>query len=549
MASWYDPNWKYRQKITLSHVKAAADLSDFTVAIEVIDPSNPIFARAMASGYDLVVTADDGVTELSFERSIWNPAGSRMVLYVRVPFLSAAIDTAFYIYYGYLACNVDRQSAASAWDGGYEAVYHFEELPASGLLRESLGLHHGLVPRNTTHTTRVDANGVGSAWHFDGTDFVQVTPTIFSPLPAAVTVEIICRILNENTWGPVLCIQDGAGTGGQIFMGWANWYNIRFMSEFYNPPQPGVPANNADMYYVSTSAQIGDFEKLYLNAAFVQQVAFASWHAGYTQVTGTGIGGSSPAPGGQKIPCIVSEIRVSRVVRQPAWMQTTYNNIMANSSFFALAPEEPYTPPFRPINTITPTAVYPDLPGLTWSATRTPIWRTLIQESESGREVRAALWSRPRWKWALVYDWLPSDEATQDLQALLGFFLQRRGAFESFLFLDPEDQGVAGQFIGTGDGATRAYQMQRTLGGYTEPIYDVTGVSTIYLDGVAQDSGWEIDAKGGLTFTAPPGAGVEITADFSYYWRVRFAADECDFETFAWRLWDAKKVELMSVKA
>jgi hypothetical protein len=57
-----------------------------------------------------------------------------------------------------------------------------------------------------------------------------------------------------------------------------------------------------------------------------------------------------------------------------------------------------------------------------------------------------------------------------------------------------------------------------------------------------------LQPNGVITFGAAPAAGVAVTADFSYYFRVRFKNDLQEFENFMSNLWSAKIVELRSVK-
>ena len=50
-----------------------------------------------------------------------------------------------------------------------------------------------------------------------------------------------------------------------------------------------------------------------------------------------------------------------------------------------------------------------------------------------------------------------------------------------------------------------------------------------------------------MTFTAPPPSGQAITADFTYWFRVRFADDTAEFENFMYQLWQSKQIKLQSV--
>lgn len=195
-------------------------------------------------------------------------------------------------------------------------------------------------------------------------------------------------------------------------------------------------------------------------------------------------------------------------------------------------------------------AVFPSLPGLAWSVVRTPIWSTRVQTTVSGKETRTADWSTPVWQWTLQYELL-RDDATDELRTLMGFFLQRQGSYDDFLYQDPDDNSVAGAVIdASADGVTAAFQLVRDLGGYPEPITAINAVSAVYLNGTAQaSSGWSVDAATGVvTFTSAPAASSVVSADFSFYFRVRFKEDQADFEKFAQSLWGLKTIHLMSVK-
>ena len=196
-------------------------------------------------------------------------------------------------------------------------------------------------------------------------------------------------------------------------------------------------------------------------------------------------------------------------------------------------------------------AIFPTLAGLGWSVKRTPQWKTRVQEAISGKETRIADWSFPRWQWELAYDFLRGDPAHAEFQALAGFFNQRQGVFDSFLYQDADDNAVTAQQLATGDGATTAFQLIRTFGGFVEPIIAPNLVSNIYLNGVAQSqSSWSVNATTGLvTFTTAPASGVIVSGDFTYYFRCRFTHDSIDFEKFMSQLWQAKKLAFVSLKS
>jgi hypothetical protein len=87
-------------------------------------------------------------------------------------------------------------------------------------------------------------------------------------------------------------------------------------------------------------------------------------------------------------------------------------------------------------------------------------------------------------------------------------------------------------------------------GGFDEPIVAPNLITAVYFDGITQSpSGYSSDPITGLlTFSTPPGTGLVITADFSYWFRCRFVGDSYDFENFMYRLWQLKKLTFISVR-
>lgn len=198
------------------------------------------------------------------------------------------------------------------------------------------------------------------------------------------------------------------------------------------------------------------------------------------------------------------------------------------------------------------TQVLPTLPGLAWPVVRTPVWDSTVQENISGKEVRVANMTYPRYKWELIYNLLRSDAVNAEFQQMLGFYNSRQGQFDSFLYQDADDNAVTGQPIGTGDGTTTTFQLVRTLGGFVDPILAPHVVSHVYNNGV--DSGgwsvtnWGSSSPGVITYVSAPAAGHPITADFTYYWPVRFDADTMAFNLMMTQFYEVKKIGLISVK-
>jgi uncharacterized protein (TIGR02217 family) len=197
----------------------------------------------------------------------------------------------------------------------------------------------------------------------------------------------------------------------------------------------------------------------------------------------------------------------------------------------------------------------PTLPGLAWSRRKKPAFNTRIASHASGREVRVALMNYPLYEFEATYGLTSSASGfaglgASSLQSLMGFFLQLQGQFGTFLYTDPDDNSVTSQGIGVGDGATTAFSFVRALGGFAEPVGWVNAVSHVYLNGTPQSGGsYGLTTPNTLTFTTPPGAGVVVSADFSFAFQCRFIDDQMDFEEFMSNLWKLESMKFRSVKS
>jgi uncharacterized protein (TIGR02217 family) len=197
--------------------------------------------------------------------------------------------------------------------------------------------------------------------------------------------------------------------------------------------------------------------------------------------------------------------------------------------------------------------IYPVFPGLSYTVTKTPGWATRMQRAVSGRTLRTSDYANPIWNFKLIYavlhdsPWCSYTSPTE-LRTMMDFFNTSQGAFDAFLLNDPSDNTATGSVLGTGDNTNTQFQLLRALvpGGRGEAMIAPNVVGNVYLND-SPVAGWSVDDTTGLvTFATPPGPGVVVTADFTYYFRVYFP-DALDFEEFAHDYWEIKQVKLTSV--
>lgn len=195
--------------------------------------------------------------------------------------------------------------------------------------------------------------------------------------------------------------------------------------------------------------------------------------------------------------------------------------------------------------------VFPTLPGLTFGSSKAPEFSTKTQRAVSGNEARASMAAYPLWTFNLSYEFLRHGASTE-LRQMLGFFLARKGSFDSFLFADPEDNAVTNQNFGTGTGGQTQFQLMRTFGygagcTFDEPVQNVNALTNIKVNGVTKTltTEYTVSATGLVTFVTPPDNALPITWTGSYYYRCRFTKDVSEFTKFMHNLFELKGLEMV----
>jgi uncharacterized protein (TIGR02217 family) len=150
---------------------------------------------------------------------------------------------------------------------------------------------------------------------------------------------------------------------------------------------------------------------------------------------------------------------------------------------------------------------------LTFPFTDEPSANSAIVRFENGSEQRVARYTRNRRIFRAAMNNIPD----ADRDTLLAFFEARNGPVEAFYLKHYREYSVTGEAVGTGDNNEDTFEFDKQ--------YVVALSETVYLDGSPQTrtTHYTIDNDTGvITFVTPPGAGVAITADYEYYFKVRF---------------------------
>jgi hypothetical protein len=122
---WWDSDWNYRRRISVDHERVDGVLYNFPVAV-FLNTTNFNFDKAQNDGGDLRFVSMDASTVLKYEIESWNVSGENAVIWVKVPVVSAVLNTLFYMYYGN-STVANGESPEEVWDTRFELVQHLEE--------------------------------------------------------------------------------------------------------------------------------------------------------------------------------------------------------------------------------------------------------------------------------------------------------------------------------------------------------------------------------------------------------------------------------------
>jgi len=116
-ASTWVAGWRARKLVTIDHAQVAGDLAAFPVLLDAVAPD---LAPAFADGHDIAFFA--GADALAYEREAFD--NGHVIAWIRVPALSAEVDTSLYLYFDN-ATAADQQQASAVWSEHFTGVYHF----------------------------------------------------------------------------------------------------------------------------------------------------------------------------------------------------------------------------------------------------------------------------------------------------------------------------------------------------------------------------------------------------------------------------------------
>lgn len=175
------------------------------------------------------------------------------------------------------------------------------------------------------------------------------------------------------------------------------------------------------------------------------------------------------------------------------------------------------------------------------SSTKKQKWNTEIHVSGSGRCRSMTNQLYPKWTISAMLQPLSDQEA----RVLNGFVASLRGGYEPFLWKDPEDYHEQGTTLAKI--SSTVYQAVMKMGDYVEPVEYIENVS-VYVNGTKQAASAYTVSNGYVTFSTAPASNATVTADYDYYWKVRFDDDGMGIDHVFDNLNRSERFKLVTVR-
>src|SRR3989339_271770 len=335
-ASWWNDSWLYRKDLTINHAQVAGDLVDFPVLVSRTD--SDFVGKAQDDGGDFVFTLNDG-TVLKHEIESYASSTGALVAWVKLPALSATEDADIFMYYGN-AGGENQETTNEAWDENFVGVWHFPYDSTSSTTDSTDNNNDGIAEGNASSTA---AGKVGGAFGFDGAND-RINCGSGESLDNLSTITI-CSWVNPvskpNAY-PVIGSKQTSNTGWDFYLisagSFGSSYGTSTTFIAKNAMSGGVANNNWHYLCATQNGNNASNMTLYYNGIA-------------TSSTGTGVGVRADDSANNLVfgadsawlydfNGYLDEIKVSKIVRAAAWIQTEYNNQIDPASFFSVQAEE-----------------------------------------------------------------------------------------------------------------------------------------------------------------------------------------------------------------
>jgi len=348
-SAWWNDDWLFRKQLTINSAEVTADLTNFPILVSFTD--GDLASKAQADGDDIVFTLDQG-NQLHHEIESFDNSTGALVAWVKIPELDSDQDSLLYMYYGNPTTD-NQQKAEEVWDENFVMVQHLGEGSANSCAGGT---------NDACDSTRNDFDGtwvneavattqgkVGNAITLDGSnDYVEISDNDDLDLTNSFTIEawIYADDWGQNEQGRIVDHGGGAGPSDGWTFQISESYSVTEGLVLQMADSSGGFGTSSDNSVISTGSWLHVVGTLEANTESIFYVD-GSESGTDTSTIRTVDPSTVPVRIGIRADDTdrdfdgwIDEVRISKIVRSPDWIQTEFNNQDDPASFLSVGYEE-----------------------------------------------------------------------------------------------------------------------------------------------------------------------------------------------------------------
>ena len=187
-------SWGAVLPLAIDHEKLTADVTDFQLYVRLADMGDAFWNAVQDDGADIRVTGEDG-SELAREVVSCDTATQTGELWVKVPAVSASVDTAVYVHFGNPSATdyapTDPYGTHAVWGASANAVLHFE-----GNANDSSASVKNLT---TVNGPALVQSKIGNGYALDGVNQYLALQSTNPMVPSDHGITLSAWVYRQNT--------------------------------------------------------------------------------------------------------------------------------------------------------------------------------------------------------------------------------------------------------------------------------------------------------------------------------------------------------------
>jgi len=326
----FNPSTAENFKIfSIDHTKIDSSLSNYPIAIRLDYFIPELFLSEDENKLKIAAGTADGNTQYYIEIECWEIGNH--TIHIKIPSISDIEDTEFTFFWDFLQDDntsyvgvIGSANAQNVWDSDFTLVYHMSQDPLGvtpQILDSTSNENHGDA-RGTWESSDLINALIGKAIVFNGSDNGIITPNL-GPLPN-ITVETF--FISDDTDGMIIG-QYGYGGGSNDFSIYLGTHSDLL-----------IKINNltSNSYFDKVLEKYGYVAASYNHITFkgfIDDVLVTSEAETYESSTvepfciGVDADNTNAGSLGNWLYGAISEIRISNIAREDAWIKATYFNL------------------------------------------------------------------------------------------------------------------------------------------------------------------------------------------------------------------------------